>query len=126
MGRRKATALKSRGFNATAAAMVVAGVGFALEVAMIAAFLFWGLSRSYPWNLLLGLGIPATVVVFWGVFMAPRSERRLPEGTVRWVALGLFALAGVALFAAGSLVLGVAMLLAAVGYFVAERALARS
>lgn len=126
MGRRRATAVKSSGLDTAAAAMVVAGMGFALEVAMIAAFLYWGLQQSSPWNLVLGIGIPAAVVVLWGVFMAPRSERRLPENTLRWTALGIFVLAGVALLAAGTMVLGVVMLVATGGYFVAERALASS
>lgn len=126
MGRRKATAVKTSWLTTDLATMLVAGVGFALEVAMIAAFLFWGLKQSSPWNLVLGIGIPAAVVVLWGIFMAPRSERRLPESTVRWAALGVFLVAGVTLLAAGTLVLGVVMLVATGGYFVAERALARS
>ncbi|WP_154605740.1 MULTISPECIES: YrdB family protein [Arthrobacter] len=126
MGRRKATAVKTSWLNTDLATMLVAGVGFALEVAMIAAFLFWGLRQSSPWNLVLGIGIPAAVVVLWGIFMAPRSERRLPENIVRWAALGVFLVAGVTLLAAGTLVPGVVMLVATGGYFVAERALARS
>lgn len=126
MGRRNAPQEKSTGFNTSAAYMVVASVGFALEVAMIAAFVYWGFAQNAPWNLVLGLGVPALVVVLWGVFMAPRSERRLPEGILRWVALGIFLVAGLALIAANSLVLGMAMLVASVGYFIAERALARS
>jgi len=87
---------------------------------MVAAFLFWGFRQGSPWNLVLGIGVPALVVVLWGIFMAPRSARRLPAVAVMWASLGLFLLAGAALLAVGAVVLGALMLVVAVAYFAAE------
>lgn len=87
---------------------------------MVAAFLFWGFRQGSPWNLVLGIGVPALVVVLWGIFMAPRSARRLPAAAVMWASLILFLLAGAALIAVGAVVLGALMLVVAVAYFAAE------
>lgn len=100
-------------------------LGFALEVAMLSAFVFWGFKQVPPWNMFLGIGIPAVMVVLWGVFMAPRSERRLDESAVRWVSLGAFLAGSAALFAAGVPVLGVLMAVFAVAGFAVSRHLAR-
>jgi hypothetical protein len=123
MGRRTAEAAKTGtpGLNAAAGTMVVAGVGFALEVAMVAAFFYWGFRQAYPWNLVVGIGLPAVVVVLWGIFMAPRSERRLPERAVDAASLVIFLLAGVALLAAGATVLGLVMLVVSVLWFAAGK-----
>ncbi|WP_269937136.1 YrdB family protein [Arthrobacter sp. HY1533] len=100
-------------------------VGFALEVAMLSAFVFWGFTQAPPWNMLLGIGIPAVAVVLWGVFLAPRSERRLGAGAVRWVSLGAFLAGSAALFAAGAPVLGALMAVFAVANLAVSRHLAR-
>lgn len=112
--------------TATAKPIVVginAALGFALEVAMVSAFLFWGFKQDSPWHLILGIGLPAVVVVFWGAFMAPRSDRRLPITLVRYLALGLFLAAALALISVGSTVLGSIMAVLAVANFVAALAL---
>lgn len=100
-------------------------LGFALEVAMLSAFVFWGFKQVAPWNMVLGIGIPAVTVVLWGVFMAPRSERRLGESAVRWVSLGAFLAGSAALFAAGVPILGALMAVFAVASFAIARQLAR-
>ncbi|MGP9502605.1 DUF2568 domain-containing protein [Specibacter sp. AOP5-B1-6] len=100
-------------------------LGFALEVAMVAAFLFWGFKQDSPWNLILGLGIPGVVVVFWGVFLAPRSERRLNGQLVSLLSLVLFLAAAAALLSVGSTGLGIAMAVLAVAQFGATRFLER-
>lgn len=100
-------------------------LGFALEVAMLSAFVFWGFKLVPPWNMVLGIGIPAVTVVLWGVFMAPRSERRLGESAVRWVSLGAFLAGSAALLAAGVPVLGALMAVFAVAGFAVSRHLAR-
>jgi hypothetical protein len=127
MGRRRAetaTTTRNAGLNA-AAGMLLPAVGFALEVAMLASFLFWGFRQPGPWNLLLGIGLPAVVVVAWGVFMAPKSARRLPPGPVAVASLALFLLAGLALIAAGATILGVIMMAATVLWFTASWVLQR-
>ncbi|MFQ4147245.1 YrdB family protein [Arthrobacter sp. LAPM80] len=125
MGNRRATDASTMGIGAGTATSAV-GVAtmvlaFVLEVAMIAAFLFWGFKQAGPWNLVLGIGVPAVVAVFWGAFMAPRSERRLPEKAVGGVSLGLFLAAAVALLSVGSTMLGVLMALVSVAQFAASR-----
>lgn len=100
-------------------------LGFVLEVAMLAAFVFWGFRQDSPWDLILGIGIPAVLVVAWGVFLAPRSERRLKPAIVCWVALALFLLAAVALFAAGAALWGTLMALVSAGHFLGSRYVAR-
>lgn len=92
---------------------------------MLAAFVFWGFRQDSPWHLVLGIGIPSVVVVLWGVFLAPRSERRLSPNVVAWVALALFLLAAVALFAAGATLWGTLMALVSVGHFLGSRYVAR-
>lgn len=100
-------------------------LGFVLEVAMLAAFVFWGFRQDSPWDLILGIGIPAVLVVAWGVFLAPRSERRLKPAIVCWVALALFLLAAAALFAAGAALWGTLMALVSAGHFLGSQYVAR-
>lgn len=106
-------------------AACLATLAFVLEVAMLAAFVFWGFRQDSPWHLVLGIGIPSVLVVAWGVFLAPRSERRLSPNVVAWVALALFLLAAVALFAAGATLWGTLMALVSVGHFLGSRYVAR-
>jgi len=127
--RRRAAGPDGAGRSAGGIASGVNGVNivlaFALEVAMLAAFVYWGFKHTGPWNLVLGLGVPAVTVVLWGVFLAPRSERRRGPAAVRWLSLLLFLAAAAALFAAGSHLLGVLMAVAALAQFTASILLAR-
>jgi hypothetical protein len=54
---------------------------FVLEMlVLVALFLLgWSLSGSLPVQLVLGLGLPAIVMVVWGLFVAPRASRRLDD-----------------------------------------------
>ena len=54
---------------------------FVLELlALVALFLFgWSLSDSLWVQLILGLGLPAIVMVVWGLFVAPKASRRLDD-----------------------------------------------
>ncbi|WP_074709795.1 YrdB family protein [Arthrobacter alpinus] len=121
---RIATKAKAAGMDPASIRPVADGtnkvLGFALEVGMVAALLFWGFKQESPWHLILGLGVPAVVVVFWGAFMAPRSERRLSPDLVRWLALGLFLAAALALLTVGSTALGIVMLVLAAANFAAS------
>ncbi|MEV8143938.1 YrdB family protein [Specibacter sp. NPDC078709] len=123
-GRRSAGAA-SKEPVVSACIVALAIFGFVLEVAMLAAFVFWGFRQDSPWDLVLGIGIPAVLVVAWGVFLAPRSERRLKPAIVCWVALALFLLAAVALFAAGAALWGTLMALVSVGHFLGSQYVAR-
>jgi hypothetical protein len=64
--------------------LVVLGVAnlavkFALELATLAAFAYWGGTvgaGAVP--LLVGIAAPFLTVALWGRFAAPRARRRLP------------------------------------------------
>jgi Protein of unknown function (DUF2568) len=78
---------------------------FLLELAAFAAFAYWGAGVS----IVLAIGAPALAIVLWGVFAAPRSERRLPMPARIVFETGVFLLAVVALLAAGELVAGIVL-----------------
>jgi len=86
-------------------------LAFALELAMLAAFAYWGFHTggSALARLLLGIGVPLLVAVIWGVFMAPKSTRRLQGAAYLAVKVVLFGLAAVALVAAGQSLAGIAL-----------------
>jgi hypothetical protein len=85
------------------------GFKFLLELGAIAAFAYWGASRSpVILAVILAIAVPAVFVAAWGIWAAPRSPRRLPRQTRMPFELGCFALAGVALIAAGTTVAGIA------------------
>ena len=90
------------------------GLKFLLELLAIAAFAYWGASRSpVILAVILAIAIPAVFVAAWGVWAAPRSPRRLPGQTRVPFELGCFALAALALIAAGATVAGIAFAVAA-------------
>jgi Protein of unknown function (DUF2568) len=78
-------------------------LAFLLEVLMLAAFVFWGFQASTETlvKILLGVGVPLVVIVIWGMFLAPRSTRRLPRILSMVAELVIFGLAALALAAAG-------------------------
>jgi hypothetical protein len=91
------------------------GLKFLLELATIAAFAYWDASRSpVILAVILAIVIPALFVAAWGIWAAPRSPRRLPRQTRVPFELGCFALAAVALIAAGATLAGIAFAVVAV------------
>ena len=54
---------------------------FTLEIVVLVALFLWGTSVSGELivQVVLGLGAPAVVIVVWGLFVAPRASRRLPD-----------------------------------------------
>jgi hypothetical protein len=73
---------------------------FLLELAAFAVFAYWGASVS----IVLAVAAPAVAIVLWGLFAAPRSERRLPLPARIVFETAVFLLAVVTLLAAGALV----------------------
>ena len=75
-------------------------VTFLLELAAFASFAMWGAHVGDGLaGIVLALLAPALAILIWGLFAAPRSERRL---STRWrvpLELGIFALGAVALAA---------------------------
>ena len=78
------------------------GVALALELAMLAAFGYWGFEFGQgvwmKWG--LALGIPLLVIVLWGRYFAPKSRRRLPLLPGAGLSLALFLASAAALYAA--------------------------
>ena len=84
---------------------------FLLELVAVAAFAIWGATV----NVAVAIAAPVAMIVLWGRFAAPRSERRLPPGRRALFQLTVFGLAAVALAAAGSVVAGVLFAVAVAG-----------
>jgi uncharacterized protein DUF2568 len=76
---------------------------FLLELGALAAFAYWG-SRTGPTavNVLLGIGAPLAMAVVWGTWAAPKAPRRLAGAARITLELSVFALAALALVAAGA------------------------
>ena len=92
-------------------AMANLALAFLLELAALAAFMFWGFGATSNTllNILLGIGVPLLVAVFWGMFMAPTAKRRV-SGVVYYVLQGVvFGLAALALWAANQPVLAIVL-----------------
>ncbi len=69
---------------------------------MLAAFSAWGFTAFHGiagW--VVGLGIPAVLIVFWGIWMAPKSDQHLSQPWRSLVSLWLFLAASIALIASG-------------------------
>lgn len=79
------------------------GLSFLLELCLLAALGYWGFTtgQTLPLKLLLGLGTPLAVAVVWGLLLAPKAARRLREPAFSILKLALFAVACIALYAAG-------------------------
>jgi hypothetical protein len=86
-------------------------LAFLLELAAMAAFAIWGATV----NVAVAIAAPAVMVLLWAVFAAPRSGRRLPAAWRAVFQLTIFALAAVALVAAGSAVAGLVLAVVAAG-----------
>jgi hypothetical protein len=82
---------------------------FLLELAMLAAYAYWGFQAGHITitKILLGVGVPLLVAVVWGFLMAPRSSMRLRGAAYLALKIILFGLAIAALFVLGNRVLGI-------------------
>lgn len=54
---------------------------FVLEMVVLVALFLWGFSMSgdLPVQLVLAIGSIAIVMTVWGLFVAPKASRRLPD-----------------------------------------------
>jgi len=93
----------------TAARAANLGLKFVLELCMLAALAAWGAQAggSTAGDVLLAVVAPLVAAGLWGAFAAPRARRRLPRGPRVALELGIFAVAAVALAAAGAATLAV-------------------
>lgn len=76
---------------------------FIFELCALGALAYWGFNTSENTLMrsILGLGAPLAMIVFWGMYLAPKSSRRFKEPTLSIAKLLIFALAATALAAAG-------------------------
>src|SRR5262245_19782947 len=78
-------------------------VRFLLELCVLAAVGYWGFQtgQGLILKLILGLGAPLLVAVFWGIFLAPASSRRVAEPWRFLLEVVVFGLAVAALATTG-------------------------
>jgi hypothetical protein len=84
---------------------------FLLELYMLAAFIFWGFATGQTTLMrwMLGLGVPATAAVVWGMFISPKAPIRLSFPLRLGIEMLIFALAVAALIFAGQPVLAASL-----------------
>src|SRR2546428_8474859 len=70
---------------------VAAALRFVLELVLLAVFGAFGFTFPSPWSWILGLGIPALVLLIWSLFIAPRAPRHLDDPALLGAELFLFA-----------------------------------
>jgi hypothetical protein len=75
-------------------------LAFLLELAMLAAFGYWGFQgeKSIWLKWVLGIATPLVVALLWGLWLAPRADKRLNSRWGNFLSLGLFCLAALALY----------------------------
>jgi hypothetical protein len=79
------------------------GLSFLLELGMLAALGFWGFKTGQGWGMriLLGLGAPLLAGVIWGLFAAPKAQKRLQGLALTGLEIALLGAGVAALSAAG-------------------------
>ena len=92
------------------------GLRFLLELALLAALAFWGFTTpdGALLRILLGVGAPVLAAAAWGTFLSPRATLRVPGPLLVILEMALFAVAAIALNAAGQQTLAIALAIAAV------------
>ena len=95
---------------------------FGVELAALAAFAWAGWqATTTPWRWLLAAVAAGIAAAVWGVFMAPRSPRRLRDPALFAAMLIFFAAAAAALSLTGHPWLGAVLFVVAVANAVAVR-----
>jgi hypothetical protein len=86
-----------------------AALAFLLELAMLAAFGYWGFhgDKGLAAKWLLGLGLPVLTAIIWGMFLAPRAAHRLGNISGNLFSLTLFLAATAGLFHTGHTLLAI-------------------
>ena len=86
------------------------GLRFALELCMLAGFAYWGFQgdKALWLKWLVGVSVPLSAIVLWGIFFAPRSAQRLSAAWGQPLSAGLLLIAAVALYSTGRTSLAIA------------------
>ncbi|MDH7461391.1 YrdB family protein [Chitinophagaceae bacterium 26-R-25] len=99
-------------------------VTFLLEIAMLVAYGYYGM--SLPWTffprLLFAIFLVAVVIVLWGIFAAPKSARRLKMPFLTIFRTSVFLISAFLLFQAGQknmaiLLVGLTIVTQTTGYY---------
>lgn len=79
---------------------IVYSILFLLELGALAAFSYWGfkVDASKIVKLLLGIGTPIAVAIFWGAFIAPKAQFHLSRLLLILLKIIVFGLAAAALY----------------------------
>lgn len=98
------------------------GIAFFLEIAMLVAFGMWGFHmKEVVMRWLVGIGLPVVIMIAWGIWMAPNASQRISWPWQPLIAVLLFLLAAVALWASGhktsSVVMAIVTIINTVGVF---------
>jgi hypothetical protein len=82
---------------------------FVLELVVLVALFLWGVSVSDELivQVILGLGAPALALVVWGLFVAPKASRRLPDPQRLALEIVVFGAGAMAFLARGDTLLAV-------------------
>jgi len=88
---------------------------FVLELVVLVALFLWGVSVSGDLivQVVLGLGAPALALTVWGLFVAPKASRRLPDPQRLALEIVVFGAGVLAFLATGELLLGLLLAAAA-------------
>src|ERR1700726_1378292 len=86
-------------------------LAFSLELCALLGLGAWGFYAGNPGLLCdaLGLGLPAMVMAFWALYMAPKSSQRLRRPLRLLIQLAIFESAPLGLYASQRQTLGLAM-----------------
>ncbi len=86
-------------------------VSFLLEIALLIIAGYWGFQQgeSVLMKYMLAIALPFVIAVFWGIFAAPKSKRRLKNPFRTILKLALFALAVFFSFQTGHLILAIVL-----------------
>jgi hypothetical protein len=86
---------------------LVHGVRFGCEIAAVVAVVWWG----WP---VLGILLGIAVIAVWGVLVAPKAKRRLPDPPRFVLELVIFGAATAAFLSVGQTLVGIVFAVAAV------------
>ncbi|HKI89717.1 MAG TPA: YrdB family protein [Draconibacterium sp.] len=89
-------------------------VSFLLEIALLIIAGYWGFQQgeSVLMKYMLAITLPVVIAVFWGIFAAPKSRKRLKNPSRTIFKLALFALAVFFCFQTGHSLLAVVLAVA--------------
>jgi hypothetical protein len=112
--------------SAGPAQSVLLAVRFLSELALAGVLVWAGLGASLPLaaRIVIAVAAPVLAMTIWGLWIAPRARRRLPDPLRLTVEIVLFALAAAALALTGPVVAALVFAVIAIGVAIALRAVA--